>query len=215
MQSRSKNNNPAFFDYPWVVSSLLHVVLVAVVFVLLFMSRYKRVRELDIEIYESPKLAQQPVQLTAPKEKREKPRGHEVFGISPKSVASDLGETVKAGNTVVKAPDQEKLKPGDPDALPIPSEDYLVTKMPQLKSEVRIPYPPESRKKGIQGAVVMDLLIDSFGKVRQATLVEGPNQELSAAALAAAKGFQFTGALIQDKPVAVRIRYLYRFVLER
>lgn len=192
----------------------MHGALVAAVCVVLFISQYKRVRELDIEIYESPVPAQQPVQLAVPK-KQEKPKGHEVFGISPKSVASDQGETVKAGNTVAKAPDQEQLRPGDPDALPIPSEDYLVTNMPALLSEVRVPYPRESKKKGIQGAVVMDLLIDASGKVREATLVEGPNQELSAAALAAAKGFRFTAALIQDKPVAVRIRYLYRFVLER
>lgn len=192
----------------------MHGALVAAVCVILFISQYKRVRELDIEIYESPVPAQQPVQLAVPK-KQEKPKGHEVFGISPKSVASDQGETVKAGNTVAKAPDQEQLRPGDPDALPIPSEDYLVTNMPVLLSEVRIPYPRESKKKGIQGAVVMDLLIDASGKVREATLVEGPNQELSAAALAAAKGFRFSAALIQDKPVAVRIRYLYRFVLER
>jgi protein TonB len=215
LQSRSKNNNPAYLGHPWVVSSLLHGVLAAAVFSLLFVSQYKRVHEVDIEIIESPKLAQQPVQLAVPKKKQEKAHGHEVFGVSPKSVASDQGETAKAGNTVAKAPDREQLRPGDPDALPIPSEDYLVTKMPALLSEVRIPYPPESRKKGIQGAVVMDLLIDASGKVREATLVEGPNQELSAAALAAAKGFRFTAAMIQHKPVAVRIRYLYRFVLER
>ncbi len=214
MQSRLKNNNLVYLDHPWVVSSLLHGVLIAAVFVVLFISQYKRVRDVDIEIYEAPVQAPQPVRLAAPK-KEEKPRAHEVFGITPKSVASDQGETVKAGNTVAKAPDQEQLRPGDPDALPIPSEDYLVTNMPALLSEVRIPYPRESKKKGIQGAVVMDLLIDATGKVREATLVEGPNQELSAAALAAAKGFRFTAALIQDKPVAVRIRYLYRFVLER
>ncbi len=215
MQSRSKNNNPAILDHPWIVSSLLHGVLVSAVFAVLFISQYKRVREVNIEIYEAPVQAQQPVRLAAPKKKEEKPRAHEVFGISPKSVSSDQGETVKAGNTIAKAPDQEQLKPGDPDALPVPSEDYLVTNMPTLLSEVRIPYPRESKKKGIQGAVVMDLLIDALGKVREATLVEGPNQELSVAALAAAKGFRFTAALIRDKPVAVRIRYTYRFVLER
>jgi periplasmic protein TonB len=215
LQSRSKNNNFGCLDHPWIVSSLLHGVLVAAVFVVLFVSQYKRVNELDIEIYESPVPAQQPIELVAPKVKQEEPRRHEVFGINPKAVVSDQGETVKAGNTVAKAPDQEQLKPGDSESLPIPSEDYLVTNMPTLISEVRIPYPQESKKKGIQGAVVMDLLIDVTGKVREATLVEGPNKELSAAALSAAKGFQFTAAMIQNKPVAVRIRYVYRFVLER
>jgi outer membrane biosynthesis protein TonB len=47
------------------------------------------------------------------------------------------------------------------------------------------------------------------------SLIEGPNAELNAAAMAAAKGFQFSPALIRNKPVVVRIRYTYRFVLER
>jgi TonB family protein len=200
---------------PWFVSSALHGVVVAAAFFVLFLSQHRKALEVDIEILESPTYAPLPVQMTAPKPAIKKPAVHEVFGISPKSVASDQGVEVKAGNTVAKAPDQEVLKPGDLDSLPIPSEEYLVTQMPELRSEVRIAYPKESRKKGIQGAVVMDLLIDSFGKVREATLVEGPNEELSAAALSAAKGFQFSAAHIQNKPVAVRIRYTYRFVLER
>jgi protein TonB len=184
-------------------------------FFILFVSQHRKLGEVDITVIESPKYAPQPVRMTEPKAPPKKQIAHEVFGISPRAATSDQGEEVKAGNTVAKAPDQEVLKPGDLDSLPIPSEEYLVTKMPELRSEVRIKYPPESKKKGVQGAVVMDLLIDVSGKVREATLVEAPNQELSAAALAAAKGFQFTAAQIQDKSVAVRIRYTYRFVLER
>ena len=172
--------------------------------------------EVDIQILEMPKVAEHPIRAIEPKVREKKPvMGREVFGISPKAVTSDQGETVKAGNTVAKAPDQEVLKPGDPDALPVPSEEYLVTSMPELKSEVRVPYPPEARKRGIQGAVIMNLLIDDQGKVREVTLIEGRHPELNAAAMAAIKGFQFSPAMIQSKPVAVRIRYVYRFVLER
>jgi len=189
-------------------------------------------REVDIQIIEKPRTIEQPVHVTEPKvrpiipPRRDVPLAipkaqserapvHEVFGISPKALSSDEGVPVKAGNTVAKAPDQEVLKPGDPELLPIPAEEYLVTNMPELKSEVRIPYPPECRRKGIQGAVVMDLLVDTSGKVRDATLVEGPDAELNNAALSAAKRFQFIPALIKNQPVAVRIRYTYRFVLER
>lgn len=215
MQFKLKNHNPAFFVDPWVVSSALHGLVVVMVFVIVYVPHFKKNRALDIELYESPKVAQQPVQLNEPRPAPKKPLSREVFGVSPKSVVSDQGEAVKAGNTVAKMPDQEQLKPGDADSLPIPSEDYLVTNMPELKSDVRIPYPPKAKKMGLQGAVVMDLLIDPSGTVRDVALVEGPGPELNAAALAAAKGFQFTPARIQDKPVAVRIRYLYRFVLER
>lgn len=197
------------------MSSALHGILLLALVSVLVIGRHHKPAEVDIQILEAPKLAEQPVRAIEPRVPEKKPLGREVFGISPKSVASDVGEEVKAGNTVAKAPDQEVLKPGDPDALPVPSEEYLVTSMPELKSEVRVPYPPEARKRGISGAVIMNLLIDTLGKVREVSLIEGPAAELNAAALAAAKGFQFSPAMIRDKPVAVRIRYVYRFVLER
>lgn len=210
-----KNNNIASITDPWVISSTLHGFLAVAVLFMLFHSQRVKTSEVEIVVIESPKVAQTPIQITAPRVEPKQVPAHEVFGISPKAVTSEQGEAVKAGNTVAKAPDQEILKPGDADALPIPSEEYLVTNMPEIKSEVRIPYPPESKKKGIQGAVVMDLLIDDIGKVREVTVVEAPNQELSKAAMSAAKGFEFSPAHIQKKAVAVRIRYTYRFVLER
>jgi protein TonB len=181
----------------------------------LLVGQHRKPVDVDIQILEAPKVAQMPIRVIEPKVQSQKTLGREVFGISPRSVTSEQGEDVKAGNTVAKAPDEEQLKPGDPLALPVPSEEYLVTSMPELKSEVRVPYPPESRKQGIQGAVIMNLLIDESGRVREVTLIEGPTTELNTAAMAAAKGFQFTPAMIQNKPVAVRIRYTYRFVLER
>ena len=202
-------------DDPWLISSALHATVVAGALFVLFLSQHTVPREVVIDVIESPQAAPLPVRMTEARPRPKPQTAHEVFGISPKAASIDEGLAVKAGNTVAKAPDDERLRPGDLDSLPIPSDEYLVTTMPQLKAEVRVAYPPESRKKGVQGAVVMDLLIDTTGKVREATLVEGPNQELSQAALVAAKGFQFSPAAIKDKPVAVRIRYTYRFVLER
>jgi len=215
LQSRSKNNNSLSFDDPWLVSFALHGILLVAIVAVLLNGRHRKPVEVDIQILEAAKVAPMPVRVIEPKVKPQQPQGREVFGISPKSVTSEQGEEVKAGNTVAKAPDQEVLKPGDPDALPVPSEEYLVTSMPELRSEVRVPYPPEARKRGVQGAVVMNLLIDDAGKVREVSLIQGPDAELNTAAMAAAKGFQFTPAMIQKKPVAVRIRYTYRFVLER
>ena len=61
----------------------------------------------------------------------------------------------------------------------------------------------------------MDLLIDSDGKVRDAQLVSSPSPLLSDAALAAIRSFEFSPAKIKEQSVAVKIRYSYRFVLER
>jgi protein TonB len=87
--------------------------------------------------------------------------------------------------------------------------------MPKLKSEIRVPYPIEARKKGIQGAVIMDLLIDQLGKVRQVSVVDGPGYGLNEAAAEGMKNFIFEPAKIGTQSVAVRIRYSYRFVIEK
>lgn len=191
----------------------LGLILLAAGILLLSPSRPKK--EVEIEIYEAPKVSTQAVQITQPKAPPKLPAKHEVFGVSRKSQTSDSGEIVKTGNTVAKTPDQEKLKPNDEDSLPIPSEDYLITQMPRLETEVRIPYPPQAKKRGIQGAVVMDILIDASGKVREVKFLDGPDPDLNEAAVNATRNFRFLPAKIQDKSVAVRIRYAYRFVLER
>ena len=177
-------------------------------------SPFQKKNGVDIEVLEFPKLASQVMQITPTKALPKKPKQHEVFGVSRKSLTSETGEIAKAGNTLAKAPDQEKLNVNDPDSIPIPTEDYLITKMPVLKAEIRIPYPPEAKKKGVQGAVIMDILIDSSGRVREVNLVDGPAPDLNSAAVTATKNFLFTPALMQEKAVAVRIRYAYRFVLE-
>jgi TonB family protein len=98
--------------------------------------------------------------------------------------------------------------------LPSPVAEFTVTEMPQLASEVRIPYPSEARRRSAQGAVVMDLLIDDVGQVRKVTLVQGADPDLSKAAVEAIKDFRFKPARVNEKKVAVLIRYTYRFVLD-
>lgn len=166
-----------------------------------------------------PKASPQAISmLKAPKEaKTPLPDTRKVFGVSRKSITSDDAATsteVKQGNTVAKEFDDEKLKDDDQD-LPIPADELMVTAMPKLQSEVRIPYPPEAKAKGIQGAVVMDILIDAQGQVREVKLIQGPGAGLNEAALEAVKQFKFIPARIEAQVVAVRIRYAYRFVLEK
>ncbi len=135
-----------------------------------------------------------------------------VFGVTNDTWVDDgAAVAVKTGNTLAKDIDREQSD--GKDSLPIPAAEYLVTKMPRLRAEVRIPYPAEARAQNIEGAVVMNVLIDETGKVREAMLLEGPGHGLNEAALEAIYRFQFEPAEIDQKAVAVRIRYAYRFVL--
>ncbi len=93
-------------------------------------------------------------------------------------------------------------------------EDYEVSELPVLLNEVRIPYPPEARSRGIQGPVLFELVLSSNGEVSSAKVLDSPAPELTDAAIFAVRKFRFRPARINDKPVAIRIRYTYRFILE-
>ena len=212
----SRSSAPAIELSPIQWSLLGHLAVVATAAVLLWIPMHRKA-SVEIEVIDSPKVsASAQLKTIAPTAPRvEVPKKRAVFGVSRKSITASEGEEVKAGNTVAKEVDSKSLRPGDDDSLPIPADEFLVTAMPQLESEVRIPYPPEAREKRVQGAVIMDLLIDGQGVVREAKLVTGPGAGLNEAALSAVRSFKFKPARIQEQSVAVRIRYAYRFVLEK
>jgi len=201
---------------PLVISSLLHAFAIATFFCL-NSYHFGESNNVNIEVYEQPKLAPVPLELAAPKQQIQKPAisARKVFGVSRKALLEE-GSSVseKAGNTLATAPDDKKLADGDHD-LPIPTDDYLVEAMPILKDEVRVAYPKEAKEKSIEGPVVMDILIDQEGVVRQANVVSGPGFGLNEAASLAIQKFHFVPAKVKAQNVAVRIRYTYRFILEK
>ncbi len=181
-----------------------------------------RTEKIAIEVYQypvavSPTLQLQPSQAKS-LVKQAEPLQKKVFGLNRRAiVSSQTGQnsvSVKVGNTVAKEVDDLKLDADDPDSIPIPTDDYLVTTQVKLLREVKIPYPAEAKLQNVEGSVVMDLIIDREGKVRTVVFVRGPGAGLNEATLAAAKSFEFRPARVNDQPVAVKIRYTYRFVLE-
>jgi TonB family protein len=141
----------------------------------------------------------------------------EVFGLNRNSytdnIAGSAGIAVKAGNTIAKASDTEILKATDSDSLPTPTEEYLVSQMPKVLSEVKPVYPKEARDKKIEGTVALDILIDEKGNVRQVNVVEG-DTVFRNEAVEAMKKFKFSPANVSGKSVAVKIRYKINFKLE-
>ncbi len=207
---------------PLVLSATFHLLLVLTGLGLYWASHLKLpARKVEIEVLEFPKAASTQLQLqpkAIPKSPPpiEKPRS--VFGASRKSIeaveSNNNTAQIKKGNTIAKEQDNLTLNKEDADSLPIPADDFLLTQMPKIKSEFRIDYPEAAKKAGIEGPVVMDLLIDTNGKVRKVDLIEGPGYGLNEAAAEALMKFEFSPGQIQGQAVAVKIRYIYRFVLE-
>lgn len=88
-----------------------------------------------------------------------------------------------------------------------------VTRFPKVSREVKASYPLEAKKAGVDGPVVLDILIDRFGKVREVHIVSGPGFGLNESAIEALKEFEFQPAQKGSEFVAVKIRYTYRFKL--
>lgn len=209
---------------PFPLSLLLHFALIliwlATKLTLDWQAQKKSV--LEVEVYQTPQLQTPAATLQMenkptpppPPPPQESPRA--VFGVSREALTNNDGEgpAIKAGNTVTKENDNLTLKSSDPTALPIPADEFLVTQMPKIRREFRAEYPVEAKKAGIEGPVVMEVLIDREGVVRQVNVLSSPGYGLDEAAVSALKKFEFSPARVKEDFVAVKIHYTYRFVLE-
>lgn len=75
-------------------------------------------------------------------------------------------------------------------------------------------YPPLARARGIEGVVVLRLLIDAEGKLEAVTIVSDPGDGFGAAAVAAVREFRFSPAKVDGKPVATSIPFKFSFKLK-
>ncbi len=191
--------NDGLTRQPLFRSFTLHLILL-VFLAILFRGRDRFYEEVPVEITEFIRKLGEPT-AGGPKTERkaapvEKPKTTE--GGAPASPST--------------AP-QSSVGGGSPDGDPL-AEDFEVSEMPLLLNEVRVPYPADARTRGIQGNVVFEILISSDGKVRDLRVVSSPDPSLTNAAESAVRAFKFRPARMGDKPVAIRLRYTYRFLLQ-
>jgi protein TonB len=129
-----------------------------------------------------------------------------VFGVSMESTSQQGGPAVAVGNTLTPgtpaAPAKQAAKPAGPPTVAA----YEATKLPLPQGRCFGTYTDEAKAAGIEGTVVLDLTVDEAGHAHDVTVVKGLEHGLSAAALTALKGCQFTPGEKDGKPVAVRVK---------
>jgi len=212
---------------PWHVSFLFHAACAGLIVAMSFFKfTPDEVYDVPIEIFEpqevqnltevkeKPKVILKSVNEASPDAKP----AREIFGANRDSytdatVGNDEGIDAKKGNTLAKEVDKTVLEDSDASSLPSPTEEYLVSEMPVVLSEVRPVYPKAAKDKQLEGVVAMDVLIDDKGLVRQVKIIEG-EEIFRLGAVAAMKKFRFRPAKVDGKAVAVRIRYSLNFKLE-
>jgi protein TonB len=135
-----------------------------------------------------------------------------VVGLTLRSTTTAGTFDAPVGNTLAgKAPD----KAVDPSSVrPSPVPLYELDSQPTVIGEVRIPYPEDARSRGIEGTVVLSVLVDEAGSVRTVKILSGPGGGLDQAAAKAVERIRFRPATRKGQPVAAQITYRYTFLLD-
>lgn len=136
-------------------------------------------------------------------------------GVSLGSTVAGGGFAVGVGNTAYgradeRAADPQSVRPYSGGVVP----PTRLSAQPRVVELPQIPYPPDARRAGVEGRVVLLLRIDASGAVTAVRVVEAPAPSLAAAALDGARRFRFTPGLAEGEPVETEIRFTYTFVLE-
>ncbi len=142
---------------------------------------------------------------------------HHGVGSNPSlgSTVSTGAFPVGIGNTVFghaddRAADPASVRPYSGGVVPA----ARLSAQPRPLDTPAIPYPPDARRAGVEGQVVLVLRLDAAGAVRTVRVVTAPSPELARAAAEGARRFRFSPALVDGEPVETEIRFTYTFLLE-
>jgi protein TonB len=138
-----------------------------------------------------------------------------VFGVTMESTSSaGTGPAVPIGNSGSAAAPRGPVQPGA-GAPGAPAPAHEVTKMPLPLGRCSGAYTEAARSAGVEGVVVLDLVVDEQGRARDIVVVAGLPHGLTEAAITALATCRFTPGERAGAAVAVRLRaFKIRFVLD-
>ena len=136
-----------------------------------------------------------------------------VYGFQMSSSSSSTsGPAVAQGNTTRVAPSTGTPGPAKP--LAAPAAAFEVTKMPLPLGRCSGKYTDAAKEAGVEGVVVLDLIVDETGRARDVKVIEPLTHGLTEAAVSALQACKFTPGEKNGQAVAVRVRsFKIRFFL--
>lgn len=141
-----------------------------------------------------------------------------VFGFDMASTSNaGSGPAMPVGNTLMAKPDEaprpkavKKVAP-----LAVPVQAWEVSTMPTMRGRCQGKYTDEARQAGIEGTVVLDLVVGPDGRTHSIKVLEGLGHGLDKAAITALETCRFKPGTRNGEAVAVRIRaFKIRFFLD-
>ena len=140
-------------------------------------------------------------------------------GVTLDSTSQGSTFAVSSGNTLYGQPSTTASDPAQ--AKPYKADRYVaasqVNELPSVDSRpdsLRPFYPEAARQRGVQGDVVLRLLIDADGSLAKVDVMSEPGAGLGAAGARAIRQFRFRAGKVNGQPVATTITYVLHFVLE-
>ncbi|HSN55475.1 MAG TPA: TonB family protein [Candidatus Sulfomarinibacteraceae bacterium] len=130
-------------------------------------------------------------------------------------LSASVMEEPPSGQAPVFAPPPVVEPP--PAAVPPPAEPVRVggkVAPPELLFEVEPRYPEAARRAGIQGVVILDLVIDTAGAVESVTVLRGLPLGLTQSAVDAVSEWRFAPSTLHRQPIRIRYTLTVRFTLE-
>lgn len=85
---------------------------------------------------------------------------------------------------------------------------------PTAISNLRLTYPEEAKKAGVEGTVVLRVLIDETGKVKETEIIQGLGYGLDEASIKAVQQVTWKPARKNDQPLEAWIAYPVRWKLK-
>jgi len=137
-----------------------------------------------------------------------------------KLVEKNKEENIIKEEEVLKV-DTPKINPIENIPVPVATsseevyEFFKVEVKPQVIKAVQPEYPELAKKAGIEGRVVISVVVDEEGKVISAEIVSSTNSIFNESALKAAYEYKFSPAMMKDKKVKVRVLIPFNFVIRK
>ncbi len=137
------------------------------------------------------------------------------FGVTMESTSQGgNGPAIPVGNTTKPTPSKGSAAPAEVKQLAEPVAAFEATKMPLPQGRCVGKYTEDAKTAGLEGTVVLDLIVAEDGRVRDVQIVQGLGKGLSEAAIAALRACRFSPGEKDGKPVPVRVRgFKIHFVL--
>jgi len=139
-------------------------------------------------------------------------------GITLESTTQGGTFAAPTGNTLYGEPPRKAIEPGT--AKPYKAERYVaaaqVSELPSVSSmpDLKQFYPREAQQRGLEGDVVLRIIVDADGSVAKVDVLSEPGQGLGAAGVRAMRAFRFNPGRLSGAPVATTITYTLHFVLD-